>query len=256
MTAALPYYFLLLPGLGDDAGHHVRTLVATLERFGSVHQLRSVPDLRMAPRTAGTFAALLDLLEPALSATPTAQRVVLVGYSIGGTLAFALADRLARRGRAPHLVIMIDSSAVYPPAALSLAQDVRTELARGLRYIVINLPTMMAIRGGLLRVARAYVRLGNRISPKHINGSRMRLLVRYWVDAITGTTLPDYGGRVLLYKAAKHRPRITAADLGWSRFAATFEMRRMPGDHWTILKQPELYDDLADLLHDRPASGV
>jgi thioesterase domain-containing protein len=125
VTAAPSYCFLLLPGLGDDAGYYVRTLAATLERFGSVHQLRSVPDLRMAPRTAGTFAALLDLLEPALSATPTAQRVVLVGYSVGGTLAFALADRLARRGRAPHLIIMIDRSAVYPPAAPSLARDVR-----------------------------------------------------------------------------------------------------------------------------------
>ncbi len=239
---------ILLSGLADESGVLLDGVAKIAEKFGRVHHLKNVPNMESEMREAVSFDIMLDTLEQGLPPLTANKRLILIGYSIGGTLAFALADRLCRRGQPTHLVILIDSSAVYYPSETSLTEDIRNGLRQGIHHLVRNLPLQLALRFGWLSAARAYVAYGRAINIRSMRGATKILLVRYWVNAISNVRLPIYSGRVILYKAVKHRPRIKEFDLGWGPFAKNLQIKPIPGDHWSILDQPELYHDLHAVL--------
>ncbi len=137
----------------------------------------------------------------------------LMGYSLGGVVAFEMARRLAASGERIALLTMIDSYLHTEP----LAPRKRIHLAAAqMRYDVSDLMRSLAHR--TVRVPLNRVRQRARFSD-FLAWTRYR---------------PSfYEGKINFIRAASsHYPDPAAI---WERFAAEFEVETVPGDHHTVL---------------------
>ena len=173
-------------------------------------------------------AYLADVL-PLIGDSP----VILGGWSFGGTVAFELASRLAARGVTVRSLLLIDAI-LYDEGEQALLR----ELANS------------AEADGLLEKTALYP-----VLPEEYR-ARLRELMKVEFEALacyTGTTTP-YPGFTVLLKPTEARPpdpvgpaaaRIIAElsanlepkdDNGWSALASDLEVRRVPGDHVTMMQ--------------------
>ncbi|RPH54525.1 non-ribosomal peptide synthetase, partial [bacterium] len=152
----------------------------------------------------------------------------LLGYSMGGKIAFEMARRLERDGQEVALLTLIDIPAVPSPAALE-AEDrlaVPPEIAGLPDFDASTAERYLAVYRANREASRAYV-------PG------------------------PYEGRLLLLTAEDGNGR-DAADptLGWEAFAAGgVEVHRLPGGHYTLLGAAYA-GAVVDLLRERLAQTV
>ncbi|KUJ69191.1 hypothetical protein ACZ90_12635 [Streptomyces albus subsp. albus] len=176
------------------AGFTRRRLVRALTLPG----LGSSPLLPAGPEAA--FEALADAVVRASAGSPA----LLVGHSIGGALAHAVAARLERRGHPVSGVVLIDTFEPEPAQRSRVfAWAMGSVLDRDHAYVDVNEAGVLAM-GGYLRL-------------------------------FEGWAADGLGARSLLL-AAKEGPPAAEAG-GWSLWRAADTVVPVPGDHFSLLEE-------------------
>jgi thioesterase domain-containing protein len=185
-------------------------------------------------------ARYLDLWDSLGLATPP----VLIGYSFGGVVAWEMACRMASRGKAPALVVLIDThNPEVPLRALGLARRMGVfwrqnhhlpagaRLAAMFRRAVEGTKNHLRIRK---EVRRAAVDPTGELRTVRLRELHEAAMLRYLP--------PDYEGAVALLKAASSGDKFELpADYHWgTRARGIFTILEVPGDHLGILDQQNL----------------
>ena len=168
----------------------------------------------------------------------------LLGWSLGGVLAFEMARQLHEAGQRVALLALIDSAAPVPQqpaephAELSdpaLLQWFLSDLTRQRNGVTAALPDKAPTD---LRAALPLLS-SQGLLPSDTEEAQLAALyalfrrnLRLTIDYRPG----PYEGPVLLLRAAASS---AVADLGWqSLCSGTLELVGLPGDHYTILSPP------------------
>ena len=199
---------------------------------------------------AGSFDQMVDLYLAAIRAAQPAGPYRLAGWSMGGALALALADRLRGAGEAVAPVVLIDTR---PPAAW------RRELADGALGVLGPLAqglgadpeALVAALDGAVPDAEAVVAALESLRGEPLPGPFrrvVRVLVRHasiYVDA----ELPASDERAVLVRALSG-DALDPAD--WAPLLPDLTVRNVLGTHDELLDPPRLAVVLAALGEEDP----
>lgn len=205
------------------------------------------------PDLAGLIGHCRHQIEPA-------AEIVLVGYSFGGHLAFAVAAELAHA--ADVTVCMLDTS-----AEPYLGPSQRPEIDGLLQRMVYACGNLLwraqfrlarAVVEGPDAVFRLTARFGG-FGRRTVKAIQMNLnlpILREILGWMAGLPEP-VRVRILLFRCATQRWD-TRDDLGWLAYAATVGVIDIPGDHDTVVNPANatvFAGKFQQALVDRPATG-
>jgi thioesterase domain-containing protein len=248
---------ILLPGLGASTadlpagGPTIARVHRLLSEYGKVTTLLHMPDIDQSSTTCADLDKVILKLTRTITKTFETNTTVMVGYSVGGYIAFEVCRRLESAGYAVPILIMLDSSAYYNPIEKSFPKQVAASLRRGFKQAAAEVPFLIALRSRQLEAARLWTLALRKVFGSHrATDLRKQLLIEYWLRSIHPSTLANYGGRVVLLKAKKTRPRITDPTLGWNVYAPLLEVSEVEGDHWSMLDGQGTLETLREILSD------
>ena len=167
----------------------------------------------------------------------------LAGWSMGGVVAWEMAQQLQEAGQEVALVALIDS---YTPSAISeldeasLANSLAADLG-GLfgTELLISANDIEQLRPEeqLQRIFTAAKNLN--LLPPEVGMEQMRRLFQVFQAnrlALVNYKLQPYSGRVALFCADTSQE-----DRGWSSaLASNLETYIIPGDHYSIIREPDI----------------
>lgn len=173
----------------------------------------------------------------------------LVGYSLGGLIAYEMAAQLADRGQKIGLVALFDvSNPAHAPQQLSFAQSVgsnATYMTSRLKKYLRNL--RLGKIDNVVAGIRVFARYKWQKTTAFFIRTSFRMLklpvpaqTQIWsaMDRVYRSYVaPDYNGPLVLFRAkdgdSKYDENLT---MGWERHArGVIDVHFLPGDHWTIL---------------------
>ncbi len=165
------------------------------------------------------------------------------GWSMGGVVAYEIAQLLRRHGEELDALVLIDTSA--PAAEQSGGATLTSRLEAFAKNLGLarcrELAAVSGLDDGLLRVLESGRRAG--ILSADIDLERVRHLYRLFesnLRALRAYVPAGYPGRVTLLRASQ-RPTRGNSALGWSGLAASgVEVHPVPGDHYTMLREPHV----------------
>jgi thioesterase domain-containing protein/acyl carrier protein len=237
----------LLPGLtGDCPG--LAAFRAELDA-----RIRFVPiEYPDWPEIANSRCTVDEMADAALTeimAVAPAGDVSLAGYSFGGAVAFAIAERLVKTGRGIAFFGILDSN-------ISGLCDASNTLGRRMQKALLGLclgtdsleQRACQIIAQLLthpRNARLLRHLAKRRHPMIPNGTRFALhmevcealQMRAFADWMQNAGKPRLPTRALLLRSLEPRPD-APDDLGWTDLFDELEIVRISGDHHEMLRVP------------------
>jgi amino acid adenylation domain-containing protein/non-ribosomal peptide synthase protein (TIGR01720 family) len=231
--------FLALPGAGSDLTYAALSHHLGQDRLVCVLQ---PPELK---EVAGRDFQLGDLVQPLL----TKLRAVLPrgpylvgGWSLGGLAAFEMAQRLERDGQRVALLALLDTSWPRPlPPRTTRLTRLLGQFAKQLGLTVPagllrRLPLHEQLTLVLDRAKRA-ARLPPGMEITELQ-EHLRLYQTY-LRAAQRYTPAAYPGKILLVRPASAVPK---GDLpgGWDKVAGDVELRVVPGDHFSMLREPHV----------------
>ena len=186
---------------------------------------------------------------------------MLAGWSLGGVVAFEMARQLQAKGRDIALLTLLDSRAPRPDsnaadfddaALLNLFLEDLGRLA-GTNLRLDDVVASQAPTDQLLDLAleRAWK---NNALPASIGRPQLRRWLGVFnanMRAVLDYHPPAYPGDLVLIRAGE-RPGSANQDqtMGWSILAASTEVHTTPGNHYTMMRWPNV-QDLARLLRRR-----
>lgn len=245
---------LLLPGVGGSG--------PAVARFRSA----CAPDLAIDVLDYGDWwewlrdrpaaiPRLLDRLEQDIVARAPEGPLRLAGYSLGGLMAFLLAQRLRARGRRIDFLGLIDTDAESGLDDEPPRRKWHGEIARlwqpaarggGLPGITFSLARMLSrpVMAPVLRVIARFGPHGTRgdfaiMLRRHLNMQVLRQLNAEWrCGGDTLGRLDDVA--VTLFRCAERRNPLAAADLGWGACCRQLRVATVPGNHESMLLPPNL----------------
>jgi amino acid adenylation domain-containing protein len=173
------------------------------------------------------------------------------GYCIGGVFAFEMAHQLQHLGERVASLVLIDS---YPPDALA-----REEFDDALALSWFGRDLSMAV-GKRLSIPAAELRempgedalekvlaevKAQEVLPWETDICQFRRYFHaYLANSVTAVTYEpqSYHGRITLLRARDEKDKYNLGlSLGWTPFAAQqIEIREIPGDHATIILEPNV----------------
>lgn len=163
----------------------------------------------------------------------------LLGYSMGGVLAYETARQLAAAGEPVGLVGLLDTRSV-----IDMSEDpdfaLRALLLRGLRVDVdIDAVRAMAPAQREELLLRKAIEAGT--VPEDFDAERLRRMVDMYqhnLIALDAYRLPRYDGKVVMFRVTDHElePEILPEDLGWRGYASEVDIERVPGQHYTMIQ--------------------
>jgi amino acid adenylation domain-containing protein len=146
------------------------------------------------------------------------------GYSLGGMVAYEMAQQLSAKGEEVGLVILLDT---YPGKVKSTSHSLLRILLSP-QQLFVDMP-YAAVDSARRRIKRG------RVAPElktvfHTNGAAGDRYV-----------LKPYGGSVHLFRAAEKSWRSSADPYAaWSKLAPRLETHEVPGDHRGLLYEPQV----------------
>jgi aspartate racemase len=145
------------------------------------------------------------------------------GYSLGGVIAYEMAQQLSAGGEEVALVALLDSY----PGNVKPGTHPLLDLLRHPQLLFIDLPFKAA------EIARRTVKEG-RVNPalKRVTQQNFANADRY--------VLRPYAGTVALFRAAEKFWRGSDPYMRWAALAARLEIHEVPGDHRGILYEPRV----------------
>ncbi len=146
----------------------------------------SLPGFRAAEPLPATWAAAIDALAHALMPIAEAGSFALAGYSAGGTLAHALAERCCEAGLEPTAVVMIDTHMSSEEAAR------RATLAAVLGRMVEERNELIALDDVNLLAMACYLRLLDEWEPAPLEVRSLRLTAAESLGQAATGPLPDW----------------------------------------------------------------
>lgn len=203
-----------------------------------------------------SFSAMVARLIGEILDRAPAGRIGLIGYSLGGQLAWVIASRLEAMGRTVSAVVIIDS----PALGGALTHGGAHAASQRLTWQGELAQVMAARRAGMAGFALARVVARRLLSPR--GGQLLRLLARhhrrilppmadvYLSNDLSMSLLARHIGRwrsrlgdlavvqakVVLLRAME-APEV-AWDLGWQPRCARLEAHPVAGNHLTLLAAP------------------
>ncbi len=247
--------FLVHPAGGDV--HCYRDLARRLGPDRPVHGL-AAPLLAAGDRAPGVAERAAAFVEAIKGVQPQGP-YALGGWSIGGILAWEIAQQLRREGDDVDLLVLLDSHLPDPAGPRADQAELLANLAAGLPGDPSPALTAEALRrlpepeqlGIVLAAARQTGAL-----PEGLGEEQARALLRAGeaeIEALRAYRPDRYAGRVLLVRAARGGG---APDLGWGALAgAGLEIVPLDAAHSGLLVEPALAE-LVQLLRERLDGAV
>jgi amino acid adenylation domain-containing protein len=172
---------------------------------------------------------------------------LLGGWSLGGVIAFEMAQQLTAQGQAVALLVLIDS---YAPTGKPEAEDELTLLARFGRDLGVSWQTVPYDLDYLKQLdldeRLAYLleqAQRARVMPPDIELAQIRRLFHVYqsnVTAIRQYVASPYSGAITLFKAQEAQTE-AGMDLGWGKLAVTgVTVQQIPGDHYSAMREPNV----------------
>jgi amino acid adenylation domain-containing protein len=175
--------------------------------------------------------------------------VVLGGWSLGGLVAYEMANRLAATGRSVRFVALLDCWAPSERRSTSKTGDDEGEwliellTQFGLPHddaaeALSGLPAQEASRKAL-SIAQGFEPMLADMSVEEADR-----LLRVFTSHCRAQSLylpRPFPGRVAVFAAAErlddqpHQP-----DLGWARLALAVDCHEVPGNHWSMMREPHV----------------
>lgn len=172
--------------------------------------------------------------------------VGLAGISLGGFVAYELAQQLMARGREITVLAMFDTGGPDGRPQLEGFERVRRHLSilrqDGFEYLKSRVHGKLWKRAERKRAAEAsrLQQTGDDIAPE----VWMSKFVELNNAAARDYQVQPYDGRITVFHASKvsfDRPEAVASGLGWDRYAlGGVEVIDVPGDHMSILAEPHV----------------
>ena len=178
------------------------------------------------------------------------------GWSLGGVVAFEIAQQLSALGEEVSQVVIIDSRVTNGEALASddmqLLVEFSLDLGRlGGREVSPSIETLASLSEGdqvahVLDLAKAQGALPAEVSEEQmyrlwqVYKESLRALARY----VTGT----YKGKILVFRAEQNPLTAAQSQWGdWAKVSGSCLDFTVPGDHYTLVREP-LVTDLANIL--------
>lgn len=197
-------------------------LAAHLETDLSIRGIRYHQDPSDAASTVEELAAsYVRLVRAAQPRGPYR----LLGYSIGGAIAYEMARRLRREGDEVALLGLVDTP--------NYAVD--TTMLRALPYVAVR-HILAWLRSMSLAYKTAFVSSNLRRRLEHGRLRELLLPQRQMRRMLLRYTPGRYDGRVLLLKASQRLFRLDDR-LGWGDLVPDLEVVELPGGHISILAE-------------------
>jgi len=190
--------------------------------------------------SAATFGIIVDAVLDQIAAAAEQQPLVLVGYSLGGGVAHAVAWELERRGHPPRFVALLDTNDVRnkppepplsPPARLrritthartaGLRRALAFRIGWRLAWLAVAVPAVLPL------VARFRDRLPIPTDFAYEFDASLTRFVRIRL-ALAARPRPILA-RVTLYRTAETNPAVR--DLGWGAATPNLTIEDTLGDH-------------------------
>lgn len=231
-AGAVPPLFFIHPLGGDLIGyrHLLRRLGARRQIYGLRYpgQDRAPTTVLSIPEMAATYVAAVRKVQPQ-------GPYFLVGWSLGGPIAYEMASQLSAAGDETRLLAIIDAAA--RDGKMRGLQQVARKLARHLSLLSEEAPARWS--GYLLGVLRReFNRLQTRRARRQPNDRPLNLGDLLYAQ-YQSYTPPPYKGPIKLLRCTHGLSYWNQRNLGWDKYAAgPIESFDMPADHLTVMAEP------------------
>ncbi|QSQ26197.1 amino acid adenylation domain-containing protein [Pyxidicoccus parkwayensis] len=186
---------------------------------------------------------------------------LLGGWSMGALIALEMAQQLEAQGERTECVVMLD-----PPAARTLAASSPESPEQLLRMFASDLGRTAGQRlledasPGALPAEALFTRFleearARGVLPAELGAEQVRRLLGVFSAHIAGLRayVPrPYRGPVLLLRAAPQGPEDEGVR-GWTRLLSALTVQTVPGDHYTMMREPHART-VASVLRSRIAT--
>jgi amino acid adenylation domain-containing protein len=198
----------------------------------------------------------------------------LIGWCVGGVLAFETARQLREQGCEVSFVGLIDA---WAPGHLRRMSRVRAWMADRSYRTQLVLKDWSKVRAGeqgfrdflrhrvlvqrLLRAVSEPPTLKKLFSDRHLSGEHYDRWLAAYLEAAADRYEPKpFDGKVLLLRSSREpRGWLLDRDMGWQGFVVSIESAQLEGDHFTVFRGEglkQLAKVLADSLARRMQSPV
>jgi len=201
-----------------------------------------------------------------LQTVQTQGPYLLGGWSLGGVVAFEMAQQLQAQGQEVALLALIDSYALTgdqepEPDDVTLLGDLALDLGLPLNQIAFERDRFEQLEPDerLAYVLEEAKRAG--VVPSDIELIQVRHLFQVFksnVQAMRRYVPYAYPGPIALFKASEQfDEQVFAEDLGWGVLAAGgVAMYAVPGNHYTVIREPNVEALAGQLEHHLRIAGA
>jgi thioesterase domain-containing protein len=188
----------------------------------------------------------------ALRAVQPEGPYLLGGWSLGGMIAFEMAQQLRAQGQNVALLALLDARVMAPDEKHARTDD-RALLASLAQHLGLSLDQLTFSQDHFLQLEpgqqMTYIleqaRAANLV-PSDVGIAQLHRhlqVLKTNVRAGCSYVPRPYAGRVVLFRASE-RPGVALSDpsMGWGKLVANgVEIQMAPGDHYTMLRAPHVH---------------
>ena len=236
-TSGLPFFCV------HGAGGNVLNLRDIARRLGTdqtFYGLQAQGVDGTAP--LGTIEEMAELYLPEVQRAHPGGPYLVGGYSGGGVVAYEMAQRLRRAGLEVSLLVLLDTfRAGIKPVATSVRDHLARFLQEGPRYLR---------RRAKAKLSRHVDELSNVLKTRFYMSQGQPLpfelrdleMTRRFLEAADLYKPQPYLGPVTLYRASQVALAFKHAGpkLGWDELTPRLEVVEVPGDHDTLVYEPNV----------------
>ncbi|GCF08365.1 non-ribosomal peptide synthetase [Dictyobacter arantiisoli] len=179
------------------------------------------------------------------------------GWSAGGQIAYELAQQLQKQGEEVRLLALIDSKPPKPDERREIDREKGADdatIARSLmRRYQVTLPEELASQGDpVTQLIYVSEQLKQRdVAPRDVSLEQIRFFahVQDTIERAIGHYIPQpYTGPVTLFRAKEDEVQAPGKRLNeWQTLAEQIEVHLVPGNHITMIEEPDVKDLAASL---------